>query len=960
MESRIWNFISYFYTKYRIVLFILGIVMIGGYLSYTSFLKREGFPEINFPISAVTIDYAVNDRNKVIVDAVEPIENTILENDDISSVKTFVNPNGATVIANLKDGVDSEKFSDDFISKILSEDLPEDVDVDKLELSATKYFGEYDILLALSSSDFNDEDLTSQSSIYAKELSKLDLVSDAEVIDNYRERLNVVTGEIEQIQRFQPRSGVTVANELKLENAVYVGVKALNDNTDLIKLSDSIKELEEQRSDKELESINISYVGDSSVFVKEDIASLQKNILGGLIGVSIILYLLISWRASLVGFIFVPLVMAGTFLTLLLTGESLNVISLFGLVLVLGLFVDDAIVIIESIDQEKQKGKTRTEAIKAAVKQIGIADVLGTTTTLLVFVPMFFISGTLGEFITLIPKTVSIALLVSLASAFIIVPLFGDMLIRKKASSYANIAASLIYINLIATLASVVNDNWLFLLVTLGISILVVAAGIIIRDWLKLTTPEAITKVINSPSIAIGKVAQSISDLIVWAYKVRVRSIISVILTIVFAGGLLFSSQMAFANIKFSIFGSPKDTTELGIFYTLEVIDRTKTSQENISINTDIAKRIETVVKETQEKYIKEISYIGQETIGIQNNGFMIYVLLTDMDTRDIKSPEIVENLREDVSELGLGDQITIDLISAGPPVGDFPFSMQIFGDTAQSRELAAQEIQKFLNDLDELEVQGATEEIIETKIGDSFIISRTDGKSLVEISAKYSDNENSGLIPETQNLVEQEFTIEKLEELGLEDVTLGFDAGQATENQESFASAGAALFFALAFMYALLMVRYNSYSQPILVFLSIVLSIPGVIWGLSVTDNAFGFFTGIGFMGLAGIVVNNSIMLLDYAKSLREEGLKPSEAIAEAVRLRFRPIISTSCTTIIGLLPLALNDPFWEGLSFTMIFGVISSAILINFVLPGFYVFNETIRDLMTRGFKKVFKIQE
>lgn len=132
---------------------------------------------------------------------------------------------------------------------------------------------------------------------------------------------------------------------------------------------------------------------------------------------------------------------------------------------------------------------------------------------------------------------------------------------------------------------------------------------------------------------------------------------------------------------------------------------------------------------------------------------------------------------------------------------------------------------------------------------------------------------------------------------------------------------------------------------QPLLVFLAVPFGFFGVFTLLELTDNALSFFVMVGFIALIGVVVNNTILLVDAANQARRRGLRPGLAIGEAVERRFRPLVATTITTVVGLLPLALSDPFWESLGFTLIGGLISSTLMVLIAFPVFYLAVEKVR---------------
>lgn len=143
---------------------------------------------------------------------------------------------------------------------------------------------------------------------------------------------------------------------------------------------------------------------------------------------------------------------------------------------------------------------------------------------------------------------------------------------------------------------------------------------------------------------------------------------------------------------------------------------------------------------------------------------------------------------------------------------------------------------------------------------------------------------------------------------------------------------------------------QFNSYTQPLLVMFAIPLAFPGLFPGLLLTDNALSFFVMIGIIGLSGIVVNNTIMLIDFANRYREEGMGIKDSISQAVRDRFRPLLATTGTTVGGLLPLALQDPFWESLAFSIVFGLLSSLVLVILIFPAYYSVVEKFRTRFHR----------
>jgi multidrug efflux pump subunit AcrB len=165
------------------------------------------------------------------------------------------------------------------------------------------------------------------------------------------------------------------------------------------------------------------------------------------------------------------------------------------------------------------------------------------------------------------------------------------------------------------------------------------------------------------------------------------------------------------------------------------------------------------------------------------------------------------------------------------------------------------------------------------------------------------------------------------------------YAAGEYEEQQQSFGNTGQSLLMALVAIFAVLVMQFRSFSQPMIVFSAIPLAFTGSIVALFITGWTFSFFAFVGFTSLVGIVINTSIILIDYTNQLRESGMSMIHAIKKAAETRFKPIILTTLTTILGLLPLTLSSgDLWPPLGWTIIGGMVSSTFLTLLVVPVLY----------------------
>jgi multidrug efflux pump subunit AcrB len=399
--------------------------------------------------------------------------------------------------------------------------------------------------------------------------------------------------------------------------------------------------------------------------------------------------------------------------------------------------------------------------------------------------------------------------------------------------------------------------------------------------------------------------------------------------------GLIVGGGYYAGKLQFSVFPAPKDTDQINISILYPPGTDLATAE-------DTAKAVESILVDQAEDYVEAVTYF----IANRTEAYLA-VDLTPMEERDLTSGEIVAELQSLFADYG-ETRIRVAQASVGPPAEEYPYTMQVYADSPETLRTATEDIRRFIAGVtlsDDIEITDTLVQNLDT-------VAKIDGRRYAVVRAKISDETNTGAIIEIRDQVEAEYTETRLTALGLDPDALGFDFGQESENISSFSSTIFALLVALIAMYALLVVQYNSFLQPFLIFLAIPFSFPGLFPGLFLTDNALSFFVMVGILSLVGITVNNTIMLTDFANREHEENpnKRLRENIAQALRIRFRPILATSATTVAGLLPLALSDPFWESLAYTIIFGLISSTLMVLLFFPVYYWLVERLRKALHR----------
>lgn len=884
MKNTLLSNISWGFAKrYRITLLFLVILLIVGGLSYTTLLKREGFPPINVPIAAVQGTYFANDADKVDKDVIEPISRAISTVDGVDTYTATAGANFYNVFIQFDESVDAETGANDVATAIKEQAaLPDGVENKVSGFDPSKFDNKYNLLLAVYDKQSSDtKALETKAQNVAESITAESAVESAQAIPVIETVTNPATGKLVERQTSINKVGIKENGELKYYPAVTIGVVKA-EGIDAIELSKSVQSvIQNSDGSSKFDGVQTSVTADFATTINQQIGSLQSSLISGLIAVMVVAILLISWRAALVIAVFIPTVLASTFLGLGLFGFTLNTITLFAVILTLGLFVDDATIIVEAIDSQRKNKAQHKKAIQAAINRVGLASLAGTLTTLLVFTPMLLVSGILGTFIRLLPLTVILALSLSFIISIIVVPFLARPLVL---SGKKNKRGFLDRLSLLLPFERKLGRFFGSL-------------PLILKTNKK-----------NGRSIAAGAVGLSVVAIL---------------------GASLFASKL-----PLDIFPQAKDSNILQAEITF-------------APNTDIksAQKITDKVDESVRSAVgQELTYVTYLTAN--ERSATIEIGLTPFGERKPTSHEIVDNL-EKTGETIDGAKIKYGQRDAGPPSSEFPFEMRVYATDDETLQAAADDLKNFLQKQSVELSGGKSSKIAEVKVDGLFAISRTEKGRFVTVSARY-DNQDSGsdAVIKTEDLVTNAYNEQRLASLGLAPSAFDFDVSQESENNDSFSSIGTGLVVALAAMYLLLVLLFNSFSQPLLILMAIPFSLFGVFFGLWATDNSLSFFVMLGILGLIGVAVNNTILLTEYANQEKYAGADRYEAISKAITERIRPLITTTLTTVFALLPLALNDPFWQSLAFTLIFGMLSSTILIITSFPYYYLFFEWARE--------------
>lgn len=877
-----------FFNRPRLTAILWLAITLFGIASYTTLLKREGFPAINFPVASVSGTYIVNNASKVDSQIVKPVSDLAMKQPGVKSAQGQSFDNFFTIFVQYDEGTNAQNATDN-LQKAVKEQL-------KLPASANvsytvPQFGvtggavkEIDLAISLYNKDTQTDTagLTKQAEVYAQQLKQknLSLVKEVSVQSPFEKATNPLTGKEQTVQKTFDRYGQRAEDKNSFYNSVIIAVSA-KDGADVIKLDDQVRtavnEINTQQPSGYTGTISASFAPD----IKKNIGELQRVLLEGLLAVLIVGSIVIAIRASFITVISMITVLSATLGVLYLLGYTLNVITLFAIILSLSLIVDDTIIMVEAIDAQRKKQKDPKKAIEEATRKVSRAMIAATSTAALSFAPLIFVGGILGSFIRAIPITIITALAISLIVALVFIPLFAKyLLLGKKQMGEGHVKE--------------------------------VAAGF----------ESGIASFISRPML--------------WA-KGSTKKLVGVGLSAVLVGTLFIVAAGAIGkNVVFNIFPPSKDANAMQV--SLSFAPGTDITKAQL-----VADKANKIVGDTLGPNFETASYYGVADA----QKAPLNIKLISYDKRKETSKQLMAQLTKNFVGFQ-GARVAISQVDAGPPAS--AFTVRIESDNREASFKLAADIAKFLDNRELTRPSGEKAQVIDVNVSNPGSFARKDGVLGISVTAGFNGDDTTTLVNLTKTEVQKEFTNEKVKSYGLSGDALVYDFGQEDDNQKSFATLAIAFPALLFVIYLLLALQFKSLLQPLLIFMAIPFSLFGITLGLYLTDNPFSFFAMLGFFALIGLSIKNTILLTDYANQARRAGMGAVDSAHEALAERFRPLIATSLTAVFSLIPLALTSPFWEGLAVVLIFGLLSSTFLVITIFPYYYLGAEYLRININR----------
>ncbi len=838
----------------------------------------------------------------------------------------------------------------------------------------------------------------------------------------------------------------------RLDNKTVVSVQVVKKSGEnLIVCIDEVKRIIVEAKQHNIlpENLTISLINDQSDKVRDMITNLENSIIMGMLFVMWVLFFFLGTRNAVIVGLAIPMSMLVSFMVLGILGSTINMMVLFGLILALGMLVDNAIVVVENVHRFLSRGYGAFEATKLAVGEIAWAIIASTATTLAAFIPLIFWPGMMGEFMKYLPITLVVVLSSSLFVALVLIPVITMIFSSKDQNKppkkrsltitgVTTLLAIIFYISgifvianglMIIAIITILNyyvfydlSQWfqnellawldekytvilnfslkgknpiLFLIGTFAVLFLTIGF-MILRDPAVSLFPHNEPKyLIASVELPVGSDIYA-SDSIMKIVEHDVDSIINVtkyndivesVMTTI-GKGAVGENEMAFGNTP-----NKAICTINFVDFQLRNGKETSTLLKNLSadligkypgITISIAKNMmgpptgKPVNIEIKGNDFNKLISLGDTVISmIEKSGIPgIEGLSKNLDEGQ---PELIVNIdRERARRFGLSTgQIASTIRTAlfGKEVSDFKIGEDKYPIQIQLSEKYRNDIVALMNQVItfrnkagkfvHIPVSAVTDFSYSTSYS---AIKRIDNNRVITISSNVLEGANATKINNQIKKVLANYDFPEGYEFSL--------TGEQQDQKETMDFLSRAMLIAVSLIMIIMVSQFNSIIKPFIIMASVLFSIIGVLGGIATFKMDFVIMmTGIGIISLAGVVVNNAIVLIDYIDYLKnikkeelgilKDGNLPIEEIlpivVEGGKTRLRPVLLTAITTILGLLPMATgfninfgtmlsefspqiyfggdNAAFWGPMSWTVIFGLTFATFLTLVIVPAMYI---------------------
>lgn len=724
-----------------------------------------------------------------------------------------------------------------------------------------------------------------------------------------------------------------------------------------LKLVDSIKAYIRDRARYTPKTgVEVVLIDDQTQTTRSALRVMQTNALLGLFMVMLVTWAFLGIKIAFFTSIAIPFILCGTFWVLQSAGQTLNVVVLLGIVISLGMLVDDAVVVVEAIYYRLQRGADALSATMAALKEVFAPVTTSVMTTIAAFLPLMLLPGILGKFMYVVPFVVTVALCISLVEAYWMLPahIIAGNVRFNKASTVHDTRVRLLHrlrVQYTRLLVKAMRYPWrilgtaVFLFI---LSIIAMAAGLIKTNFFA-ADPLRIFYI--NVEMAAGTPLQTTLDKVVEVEsQVRANLLMEEMRSIVSYSGIMFTETEPFFGDRYGqvvISLNPHRNSMRSVPEMIEALRKpvlAVTGTQNTSFlrldggpptTAPITIKVRGDSFEEIRSATQTLRTIMQQTPGVKD------IKIDDSPGRQ----QLSLRLKHDALRAADLDAMTVTRTLQLYVDGEIATSLQHQGEELDVRVRAKP---GNLHALDAVLRQtvalpgGDSIPLGELVYQDRNIgmdrIRHYNFRRSIEVSADVDTDI-------TDTVTANQAILNAWKDLGRQHPNISLDtSGVLDDIYESLGSMGRLFLFGLLLIYLILGTQFRSYFQPLIILSTVPLAFTGVAIGLLINRNALSLYTLYGVVALAGIAVNSAIVLISAANTRLNAGMSVLHAALYAARRRVVPIIITSLTTIAGLISLAAGlggySLLWGPMAASIVWGLSFSTLLTLFVIPVLYEF--------------------
>ncbi len=781
-------------------------------------------------------------------------------------------------------------------------------------------------------------------------------------------------GELNYIDTFKDMILNSNGNTLRLKDVANV-VLTTEDPDDISYLSgkESIAVIVEKSSDgstidlnkkalealESLESIMppetvYNVLLDTSIDINQSISNVSGTAVQGLILATIVLYLFLkNMRATLLVSAALPVAVIFTFAFLALNGTSLNLISLMGLSIGVGMLTDNSVVVVDNIYRHMTELKSPVmEASDNATTEVAMSVIASALTTMVVFIPILFIPGIAREIFRDLAYSIIFSNLAAIIVSLTLIPMLASRFLTNKAD-----------ITKEGKIFGTVKSNYLKLInwavdhrgKTVGITVLVfVISMVTVPRFLKMEFMPKQDQGRYSIVAELGKgldlekskaIAKQIEEFVI--NEPNTQSYFTIV-------------QKDSFSINVDI--GKKDTRKTSVFDIITklrpIVEKIPDTRTNLSEDFAMGSQQRDVQFDIVGSNLNEIKEVGAKVLTeIKNYPGAVDVKST-LDPGNIEARVVLD--RDKIKSYGINPSVIAQTLSYSVLGGDRGDTVTVKTGVEEIDVMVRlpKEKRNDINALKNLNIKIDSGKFI--KLSDVAEIVMAEGSSEINktdriYSVTVSANDGGVGMKAIQDKLVEAY------ENANPPKSVDYRWGGNSENlSDATSQLGFALGISIFLIYALLAAQFENFVLPVIIIGSIPLALVGIVWGLLLTGQPVDIMVMIGVILLAGVVVNNAIVLIDFIKMTRERGSERQEAVIESCRTRLRPILMTTMTTVLGMLPLSLGlgegSEIYRGMAITVMFGLTFSTLLTLVVIPILYTLIEDMNNAILKFLKKVY----